>query len=69
VTVSLLLPDDLVTLSTAADKLRCSRQRIYRWVQLGHLKPVYPCLYRWGDVTNAESITGQSPFSRRRVAA
>lgn len=58
-------PYELVTAATAARNLGCSRQRVYRWVQLGKLHPILPGLYRWDDVIAAESATGASPFSHR----
>lgn len=54
----------------AARHLKCPRQRVARWVSLGHLNAVgvdeqgHP-LYRLGDLLEAERITRRSPNSRR----
>lgn len=57
----------------AAAYLRCSRQRIQRWRDLGHLQPAAHDhkgrpQYRLRDVLEAERITRRSPNSHRALA-
>lgn len=58
----------------AARHLKCPRQRVARWVTLGHLTAIgvdgqgHP-LYRLGDLLEAERVTRRSPNSRRPALA
>lgn len=62
--------DALITGAQAAEYFRLSRQTIYKWRVLGHIKPdpSSPAdrpLYRLGDLRDAERKTRQSRKSSR----